>query len=121
MKKSTPLFIVLLFWISQVSAQIAIGQWRDHLPYKKGIAVTEGGGYVYCATNNAVFTLKKDDDTFEKLSKVTGLSDVGVSDVKYNSYNGILLISYTNGNLDLIENKAIYNISDIKRSSIIAN
>jgi len=120
MKKFTLIIFVSLFAIN-ASSQIAIGQWRDHLPYKKGMAVTEGGGYVYCATEDAVFTLNKADNTFEKLSKVSGLSDVGVSDVKYNNYNGVVLVSYANGNLDLIENKSIYNISDIKRSGIVAN
>jgi len=120
MKKFASIILVSLFAINAYS-QIAIGQWRDHLPYKKGMAVTEGGGYVYCATEDAVFTLNKADNTFEKLSKVSGLSDVGVSDVKYNNYNGVVLVSYTNGNLDLIENKSIYNISDIKRSGIVAN
>lgn len=120
MKKTALLFFVLLSALSGM-AQIAIGQWRDHLPYKKGMAITEGGGYVYCATDDAVFTLNKADNAYEKLSKVTGLSDVGVSDVKYNSYNGAVLVSYANGNLDLIQDKAIYNISDIKRSGIVAN
>ncbi|MEW6467753.1 MAG: two-component regulator propeller domain-containing protein [Bacteroidota bacterium] len=120
MRKIAP-FLLCLFASATAFAQIAIGQWRDHLPYKTGIAVTEGGGYVYCATDNAVFTLKKSDNAFEKLSKVTGLSDVGVSDVKYNSYNGVVLISYRNGNLDLVQGLGVFNISDIKRSNIIAN
>ena len=31
-------------------AQTAIGQWRDHYPYLKTLAVVEGGGKAYCAT-----------------------------------------------------------------------
>ncbi|MFW5705902.1 MAG: hypothetical protein ACOCX8_02765, partial [Bacteroidota bacterium] len=39
--------LALLFLSLTSDAQIAIGQWRDHLPYSKTIAVAEAGDIIY--------------------------------------------------------------------------
>lgn len=98
--------------------QLAIGQWRDHLSYKKGISVTQNDSLIYCATESGIFSLNKYDNSIERLSKISGLSDVGVNVIKYNDYNSTLLIAYNNANIDLVSNNSIYNISDIKRAII---
>ena len=55
------------------------------------------------------------------MSKVTGLSDVGVKQVAYSKELEITVITYENCNIDLIKNNQIINISDIKRKEIIGN
>ena len=59
-------------------AQLAIGQWRVHLSYKKGIAITQSNDMVYCATESGIFQLGKYDYAIQPLSKISGLSDVNV-------------------------------------------
>lgn len=113
--------LLLSFFIgSDGIAQLAIGQWRDHLSYKKGISVTQSPDKVYCATESGLFYLKKEDKSIERLSKINGLSDVGVNCIRYNNFDNTLLIAYKNANIDLIKGNAIFNISDIKRSIITA-
>lgn len=113
--------LLLSFFIgSDGIAQLAIGQWRDHLSYKKGISVTQSAEQVYCATESGMFTLKKSDNSIERLSKITGLSDVEVNTIRYNSYDNTLLIAYKNANIDLVTGNMIFNISDIKRAIITA-
>jgi hypothetical protein len=113
--------LLLSFFVgSDGIAQLAIGQWRDHLSYKKGISVTQSETNIYCATESGMFTLNRDDKSIERLSKISGLSDVGVNTIRYNDYNKTLLIAYKNANMDLVKDKNIYNISDIKRSIITA-
>jgi len=113
--------LLLSFFIgSDGIAQLAIGQWRDHLCYKKGISVTQSEDKVYCATESGMFSLKKSDHSIERLSKISGLSDVGINTIRYNDYNNTLLIAYGNANIDLVKGTTIYNISDIKRSIITA-
>ena len=113
--------LLLSFFIgSDGIAQLAIGQWRDHLCYKKGIAVTQSKDYVYCATESGMFSFKKSDNSIERHSKISGLSDVGISTIRYNDYNNTLLIAYGNANIDLVRGANIYNISDIKQSIITA-
>jgi len=111
--------IVLVSYFSFNSvAQIAIGEWRDHLPYSKALKITEANNKIYCSTHISLFFYNKEDNSIQKLSKISGLSDLGISSIKYSSEKDVLLIAYTNTNIDLIEDNAIYNISDIKRKPI---
>lgn len=115
------LITILFLSINSVFSQIGIGQWRDHLPYKSGISVAEAGSRIYCATPYSLFYYEKTDNSVEKLSKVNGLSDVGISKISFDKNSGILIVAYTNSNVDLIKNNQIINISDIKRKQILGN
>lgn len=113
--------LLLSFFIgSDGIAQLAIGQWRDHLSYKKGISVAQSPKYIYCATESGLFSLNREDNSMERLSKISGLSDVGVNTIRFNKHDNTLLIAYKNANIDLVRGSAVYNISDIKRSIITA-
>jgi hypothetical protein len=112
-------FNLLLFCAN--AQGVAIGQWRDHLPYTKGIAVGLGGNNIYCATNPGMFYYDTQDKTVNRLSKSTGCSDIGVSSVAYASDYGMEILGYSNGNIDLLIGKQIVNLPDIKRSSILGN
>ena len=100
------------------SQGIGIGEWRAHLPWNSCVSVTEGDGMVYCATKYAVFSFDKSDNSLQRLTKVNSLSDIGVSRVAYHKGLKVLIVSYTNGNLDLIEDNVATNLSDIKRKII---
>jgi ligand-binding sensor domain-containing protein len=109
-------FFVLIAGVA--SSQIAIGQWRDHLPYNKAVSVTEVGNKIYCATDNALFFYNKSDYSLGKMSKVDGLSDIGITTMKYDEFSKTIFVGYSNGNIDLIQANTVFNISDIKRKSI---
>ncbi|MFP4469757.1 MAG: two-component regulator propeller domain-containing protein [Bacteroidales bacterium] len=113
--------LALLFLSLTSDAQIAIGQWRDHLPYSKTIAVAEAGDIIYTATPFSLFYYDKNDESISRLSKVNGLSDIGISAIGYNDEHDVLLVAYTNTNIDLIKGNEIINISDIKRKQILGN
>lgn len=102
-------------------AQIAIGEWRDHLPYSRGIRVADAGKVVYCATEFSLFSYDKEEQSIHRLSKVNGLSDVGISSLVYSEPYKTLIIAYTNTNIDLIKDGQTINISDIKRAQILGN
>lgn len=120
-----PLFLIyflLLFNCSFAQLQ-PIGQWRDHLPYSSAIAVANAGNKVYCATNNAIFYLDLDDNSLNKISKTNGLSSTGINDIEYDNSTSQIVIGYEDGDLDLVytEDNSVYNLSDIKRSNIVAD
>lgn len=103
-------------------AQIAIGQWRDHLSYRNGISITQSNtGQIYCATDGGAFRLNTYDNSLELLSKTNGFSDVGVNVLKNYSSGNMILLAYKNANIDIIDGAVIHNISDIKRAIITAN
>ena len=110
--------IVFALNVSKTSAQIAIGQWRDHLSYQRATDLVEAGNKIYCVADGNLFSFNKEDGSVERISKVNGLSDVGINRVNYDKKRKILLIAYSNANIDIIENGTIINISDIKRKEI---
>lgn len=115
----TNLIILILFVFNTLYAQgIPIGQWRDHLPYSKAIAVADAGDRVYCATSSSLFYFRKDDNSLNRITKINGASDIGISTIRYHENTRTLVIAYNNSNIDLLVNNTIVNISDIKRKNI---
>lgn len=92
-----------------------------HLPYQKCKFVTGSNTAVWAATDNGLFRLNKADNALERITKIDGLSDLGISALSYNEGNSTLIVGYANGNLDLIQGKTITNLPDIKRAQIIGN
>ncbi|MCP3932227.1 MAG: hypothetical protein GY705_24410 [Bacteroidetes bacterium] len=81
---------------------LAIGQWRSHLPYKQGKFVTQSKEKVYFATTWSILSLDKAEFSVEFLSKVEGLSNVGIQMIKYNQRSDILIVVYENSVIDLV-------------------
>lgn len=98
-----------------------IGQWREHLPYNSAIDVTAGDGKIYCATPYSLFTVDIADNGIERASRVSGLNETGISAIKYDAVSRKLFVAYSNSNIDIIYRNDIYNVPDIKRSTIIGD
>ncbi len=112
------LLLGLMFHIS-IAQDIAIGEWRDHLPYQKAHSVASDGTNVYCATDYGVFYYNKNDNSLNRLTRVQGLTDVGVAKIGYNDQVNTLVVTYKNTNIDIIKGKTIINMPDILSSSAI--
>lgn len=114
--------ILLLLQNPSFPQEVGIGQWRDHLPYDYATKVEEFNSGIYCATPYSMFYFDRDDNSIHRLSKVNGLSDLGVSDISLNTDQQILVVAYSNTNVDLIfDDLTIINIPDIKRKEILGN
>ncbi|MBL0271635.1 MAG: hypothetical protein IPQ06_00830 [Chitinophagaceae bacterium] len=118
-------FLIIFFFIADaISAQDPIppvGLWREHLPYNSAIDVTAGNGKIYCATPYSLFSVSVGENLIERWSRVTGLSETGVSTIKYDEANQKLFIAYQNSNIDIIYRNDIYNVPDIKRDNIVGD
>jgi len=117
MRSLSKLALFLVFTMifgASFSQGIGIGQWRDHLPYGKTIAVAVVDEKVYCATPYSLFYYNKNDNSVERLNKINGLSDFGISDMAYNQSKNTLLIAYSNANIDLIKDVVVdyYNLKE---------
>ena len=117
--RTTGLLLGLLF--SFTLGAMPIGAWSVHLPYYECKSVTLNSSYVWTATDNSLFRLSKADFSTEKITKIEGLSDLSIGTIEYNPYNGVVIVGYQNGNLDIIKGNRVYNLPDIKRSQIVAN
>ncbi len=117
--KLLPLLLALLTWISvPLAGQIGMGQWRTHLPYQYAKLVETTDDRVYCSTTGGLFYYNLEDNLVEKISKVDGLSDNGVSAMRWNSELETLILAYENSNLDIIRNGVVMNIPDIMKKQI---
>lgn len=110
---------LLLLILSLFSpAQVAVGQWREHLPYNHGKSLAVSENEIYMGTNVGLMRYNKNNGELEKLGKINGFSDAGVSTVKYSKAFDTFIVAYSNGNIDLVKNKTITNIGDLKRKFI---
>jgi len=122
MKLRTSLATLILFVLfSSLMRALPIGSWSVHLPYYQCKSVTGNATSVWASTDNSLFRLNKSDFSTDRITKIEGLSDLTIGTLAYNPYNGVLVVGYQNGNLDLIKGNMVYNLPDIKRSQIVAD
>lgn len=111
----TALLVALIS--SQVLGQdnsVALGEWRSHLSYESMVALTESDDAVFYASTQAILKVYKEDQSLEHLNKVSGLSDMRIKTIEYNRSEKLLVIAYTNGNIDLLyDNGQVVNLSAI--------
>ena len=110
------LFLLLPLFIN--AQDVAIGQWKDYLSYNSASYICEAEEKIYCVASDGLFYVNKEDMTINRMSKITGLSDVGVKQIAYSKSLDVTVLTYENCNIDLIKNNKIVNISDIKRKEI---
>lgn len=113
-------FLLLLHAFSYGQLQ-PVGQWRDHLPYHQAIAVTQQQSLIWCATPYSVFSVDPSDNSIERFSRISGLSETGISAIGADPNGNKLVIAYTNSNVDVLLQNTIHNIDDIKNSTTSGN
>ena len=114
------LFAFLLLTNSIRSQEIAIGQWQSHLPYQKGISVTQDNDKIYYTTGLSIFSIDKSDLSVTFFSKVEGLTDVGINKIEHDPFNDQLFILYANSNIDIVSEREVINIPNIRLNTTIA-
>ncbi len=115
-------FLFISVSCTNAQGDLKIGQWQSYLPFQKGTYVTQSDYTIYYASNLSVMILDRTDFSVRYLSTVTGLSDIEVGVIKYNSYNSTLMITYQNGNIDLRKYQEITNIPFVlNATSILGN
>ena len=101
---------LFLSMVLNLHAQMApVGQWKNHSAYSQAQQVVHTKDKIYCVTTGALFAVNLNDNSYETLSKVNGLSDVGVTGINYDSVSNTLIVSYQDANIDIIQNGVISN------------
>ena len=113
------LFCVQIVWFCSYGQNNfpAIGLWREHLPYHSVIDVTASEKKIYAATPYSIFSVDISTNEIERISKVAGLTETGISTIKYDAVSKKLMVAYSNSNIDIINQKSIHNIPDLKREN----
>lgn len=114
-------FFILFFALCNAQG-VAVGEWRDHLPYSSVIDVATAPDRVYAATEYSLFYYDTYEGTITRMSKVEGISDIGISAIEYSDNYDMLIVTYSNANIDLIPyDGKLFNLPDIKNKNIIGN
>lgn len=119
MKHKLTLLLIWLFVTTIVSwAQQAIGEWRTHLSYHYPTRCEQAGNKLFIVANGGLYSYDKEDNSIETYSKLNLLSDSEIDYIAYNADYRTLIITYSNGNIDLLTGKQndIYNLPDYKNN-----
>ena len=113
------LLSLIISWISiPLQSQIGMGQWRTHLPYQYASLVETADDRVFCSTTGGLFYYGLEDNVVEKISKIDGLSDNGVSAMRWSGELETMILAYENSNLDIIRNGVVTNLPDVMKKQI---
>ncbi len=112
------LFFILFF---QIKAQIAVGTFRDHLPYHSFKSLAISPEMVYAAGESGILCVNKADKSISTLTKIEGLSETSISKIYYINATQTLVVAYTNANLDFIRDNKLINVSDIKNKQMVGS
>ncbi|MEP0986058.1 hypothetical protein [Ekhidna sp.] len=97
---------------------IAIGTWRTHFSYKNAKELVVTSDKIFCASTNGLFSRSLASGETRKLSKIDGLSDVGISTMAYNESENVLVLGYRSGFADFIYENEIRSVSDLAKSNL---
>ena len=111
------LFLLLIPFYLQAQ-DVSIGNWKEYLSYNSASYIAESKDRIYCVASGGLYFIQKQDETINRLSKVTGLSDIGIKQVACSDELKVDIIIYENCNIDLLRDNQIINISDIKRKDV---
>ena len=122
MKRYSISIVVLFFTVLNYGqADFGVEMWRDHLPYSNVKQVAKVGATAYGATDYSLYKVNEDDKSIEQLNTVFGLSDFAISSIAANDYSNTLIVGYTNGNIDLIEDDKVFNLNAILESNVVGD
>jgi hypothetical protein len=107
--------LIMIAWGLSATAdgQTAVGQWRDHLSFKHCLHIDLDASSVFAVGNNGFIKLIPQSNSFEKFSKVNGLSGTEISAIK-SLDNEQIAIGYYDGAIDIIKNQSTWKIQDLK-------
>lgn len=102
-----------------MAAQVGPRGWQEHIGINSPNTVTKNGTYIYASNSAEIIYFDEQEKAPRALSKINGLSDVGVRLLRTNPNNNKVLVMYDNCNLDIISNKTtVTNYPDFKLKSL---
>ena len=104
-----------------LSGQLPVGSWSDHLRYNTANSIAGNSEKIYASTGSSILVYNSKYNELRTLSTVNGLSQTGISSIGWSDEHSMLIIAYTNTNLDLVDGNSVHNIPDIYVRNIQGN
>ena len=96
------LTVLVAVSFSHTMAQSKMGIWQDFLSYSNATKIAVSSDKIYCVTEGGLFYYNRQDNSVNKITGSNGLSDFGIKTITYSEINNVLIVAYTNSNIDLI-------------------
>ena len=111
-------FIAVFLLPITVKGQL-VGTFTSHLPYSSTTLVLESGNKIFCAAQRGLFFFDKEDNSINILTSNNGLSDIEVTAMAFSENTNLTIVTYNSGNIDIISDNGIVNLTDIVRTNSI--
>jgi hypothetical protein len=115
-------FIFFLLFICSSIGQFdtKLGEWKGYLSYQQGRRLTQTPDKIVYSTPLSLVLIDKEELSPTFLSKVDGLSNVGIRQVEYDPFTDQLAVIYDNSALDFIGENGIAKIQNIATNTAIS-
>lgn len=118
--KSKLLFFSLVPFIC-FSQDIPMETWRNHFSYNKIELIQSSSNSIIASATNGLFYINKSDNSINYLSKLDGLSDVGVSAMFFNTNDNSLTLGYPNGLIDIYRDGEVLTVTEVFESLLVGD
>ncbi len=97
-------------------------KWAIYPSYSNITEIEPAGNYTFALASGNIFSYNIKDGSLTTYDKATCLSDVDICHIAWVNSSKKLVIAYTNGNIDLLENNGnVTNISDLYTKNMTAD
>ena len=96
------LFISGPLW-SQDTSRLRISAWQSLFPLRQGQFVTQSENKIFYIAAQSLISIDKKDFSIDQFDKSSGLSDVKLKFIQFNNLRKELIIAYSDGVLDIMD------------------
>ena len=96
--------VVLILHIFFLQAQNFENSWTGYFSYVSIKSISQGNDKIYAAAENAIFTYDLSSEEISSISTINGLSGSPISTAYYSENNGLYVIGYENGLIEIVIN-----------------
>ena len=119
--KTITLLITILFMVLPLSATDK-ESWEIYTSYNDITEIEPAGNQVFALASNGLFSYHIKNGSVTTYDKANTLSDFDINHIAWNKTTKKLVITYTNGNIDLLDtNGNVVNIPDLYLKSMTDN
>ena len=119
--KTITLLITILFMVLPLSATDK-ESWEIYTSYNDITEIEPAGNQVFALASNGLFSYHIKNGSVTTYDKANTLSDFDINHIAWNKTTKKLVITYTNGNIDLLDaNGNVVNVPDLYLKSMTDN
>ena len=113
-------FVVAIFCfaVSDAQSDVAVGGWKIYPNFSAGRDVDIIDNHLFYASQSGIMRINLQDNSMSSITRIEGMSDVGIQCMKANQSTKTVVICYANSNIDLYQNGRITNIPDLYNKQI---